>query len=122
MKTAFNNFLKYKTIFLLSVHFLLLSSKIAFGRELNYNNGEKLFFTNCNVCHTNGNNIIIPEKNLKIETLRANGMDNLEAIIYQIINGKNGMPAFGGRLNEYEIEKIASYVLEKSKMNFKNDI
>jgi hypothetical protein len=37
-----------------------------------------------------GNNIIIPEKNLKKETLEANGMNTISAISYQVINGKNG--------------------------------
>ena len=69
--------------------------------------GEVLFKNNCSVCHLGGNNIIIPEKNLKHETLEANGMNSKSAISYQIINGKNGMPAFGGRLKESEIEKIA---------------
>ena len=80
--------------------------------------GEVLFENNCSVCHLGGNNIILPEKNLKKETLEANGMANINAITYQIINGKNAMPAFGGRLKESEIEKIAGYVLEKSKKNF----
>jgi len=80
--------------------------------------GEKLFFANCNACHKNGANIIIPEKNLKKEALEANGMDNLDSIIYQVINGKNGMPAFGNRLKENEINEIAKYVLEKSIINF----
>ena len=81
--------------------------------------GESLFETNCSVCHLGGNNIIIPEKNLKKETLKENGMDTISAISYQIINGKNGMPGFGGRLTEGEIEEIASYILEKSETNFK---
>jgi cytochrome c6 len=74
--------------------------------------GEKLFLSNCITCHANGNNIIIPEKSLKKEILQTNGMDNKNAIIYQVMNGKNGMPAFGGRLKETEIEAIANYVLE----------
>jgi cytochrome c6 len=41
-----------------------------------------------------------------------NGINNFSSIIYQIINGKNGMPAFGGRLNESQIQDIAYYVLE----------
>jgi cytochrome c6 len=57
-------------------------------------------------------NIIIPEKNLKKETLEANGMNTISAISYQVINGKNGMPAFGGRLKK-EIEDVATYVLKK---------
>ena len=41
-------------------------------------------------------------------------MYNLEAIIYQITNGKNSMPAFGGRLTDIQIQTIAEYVLEKA--------
>jgi|TARA_Y100000813_G_scaffold11750_1_gene8182 cytochrome c6 len=80
--------------------------------------GEELFNNNCSVCHLGGNNIIIPEKNLKFETLEANGMNTTSAIKYQIINGKNGMPAFGGRLKEIEIEQIAKYVLDNAKTKF----
>ena len=80
--------------------------------------GEELFNNNCSVCHLGGNNVIIPEKNLKFETLEANGMNTTSAIKYQIINGKNGMPAFGGRLKEIEIEQIAKYVLKNAKTKF----
>jgi cytochrome c6 len=74
--------------------------------------GGELFEKNCVVCHIGGNNLIIPEKNLRKETLKANGMNSITAISYQVLNGKNGMPAFGGRLKESEIEQIAIYVLE----------
>lgn len=74
--------------------------------------GKKLFSLHCLACHQDGNNIIIPEKNLRPETLEANGMRSKVAISYQIQNGKNGMPAFGGRLTDSEIEKIANYVLQ----------
>lgn len=87
-------------------------------KELDLNSGKKLFFANCNVCHISGKNLIIPEKNLKKETLEINGMNNFDAIVYQIVNGKNGMPAFGGRLQENEIEQISTYVLQQSKESF----
>jgi cytochrome c6 len=80
--------------------------------------GKKIFQANCSVCHIGGTNIIIPEKNLKKNALEANGMNTLNSISYQIINGKNGMPAFGGRLQEDEIEILASYVLKQSLTNF----
>ena len=86
--------------------------------NINIESGENLFNNNCIVCHLGGSNIIISEKNLKKETLKENGMYNIDSISYQIINGKNGMPAFGGRLNSTEINNIANYVLEKSKNNF----
>ena len=55
-----------------------------------FEKGEKIFKNNCIVCHAGGNNIIIPEKNLKKETLEANGMNTTDAISYQVLNGKNG--------------------------------
>jgi cytochrome c6 len=80
--------------------------------------GEKLFEANCSVCHPNGTNIIIPEKNLQKENLEANGMNSISAISYQVINGKNGMPAFGDRFKEKDIEIIADYILFQSLKNF----
>jgi cytochrome c6 len=74
--------------------------------------GESLFIKHCSACHVNGNNRIIPEKNLKKETLEFFGMNNQTSLIYQITNGKNGMPAFGGRLKKMEIEEISSYLLK----------
>jgi cytochrome c6 len=117
MKKNFNNFLKN---FLFFYFFFFFPFEKITAKDLNIKIGENIFLRNCNVCHNQGSNIIIPEKNLKIETLRANGMDNLDAIIYQVINGKNGMPAFGGRLKEDEIENVANYILEKSINDFQN--
>jgi cytochrome c6 len=101
--------------------FLEPKSKMLLAQQLPEEKGEKLFFTNCSVCHLGGMNIIIPEKNLKKETLEANGMNTLSAISYQIVNGKNGMPAFGGRLTEKEIEDVANYVLQQSFHNFQEE-
>ena len=70
------------------------------------------------VCHENGNNIIIAEKNLKKESLITNGMNSISAISYQVMNGKNGMPAFGGRLKEEDIIEVSVYILYKSTNNF----
>ncbi len=86
--------------------------------NINIERGENLFIQNCSVCHIGGSNIIISEKNLKKETLKENGMYNIDSISYQVINGKNGMPAFGGRLNSEEINNIAKYILEKAENNF----
>ena len=84
----------------------------------NLEKGKTLFLINCVACHQNGKNLIIPEKNLRKSTLEANGMYNEDAIIYQVLNGKNGMPAFGGRLNENEIENIATYILYAANNEF----
>jgi len=86
--------------------------------SFNFEQGEKLFQENCSVCHQGGKNIIIPEKNLKKETLESNGMNSVSSITYQVTNGKNGMPAFGGRLKEEDINQVATYILDQSEKNF----
>ena len=106
-----------KKINLLVLIFIFFSIPNVDAKSLS--NGEELFQANCSVCHLGGNNIIIPEKNLKKETLKENGMNTISAISYQIVNGKNGMPGFGGRLAEKEIEEIANYILEKAETDFK---
>ena len=96
---------KLHTIFLFFwVQMVLLGESV--------NLGQQLFSNNCSACHLGGSNIIIPEKNLKKETLEANGLNTIHAIIYQVRNGKNGMPAFGGRLTEEEITQIATYIFK----------
>lgn len=80
----------------------------------NFVQGKEIFLSSCNACHLGGNNLILPEKNLRKESLDANGMNTVEAIVYQVTNGKNGMPAFGGRLTRTEIENVAFYVLQQS--------
>jgi cytochrome c6 len=87
---------------------------------LSFDFGEKLYLLNCAVCHPFGKNVILPEKNLKKESLEATGMNSLFSLSYQIRNGKNGMPAFGDRLTPEEIEKIALYILKAADKNFEN--
>jgi cytochrome c6 len=107
--------------FFISLFFLLISfSSPLVIHAKNLEIGEKIFNKNCSVCHLNGNNIIIPEKNLKKQSLEANGMNSVNSIKYQVINGKNGMPAFGERLKENEIEEVAYYILIQSEKEFKN--
>jgi len=75
--------------------------------------GKQLFSIHCISCHADQKNPLVPEKNLQKETLEALGIDNRTSLFYQIINGKNGMPAFGGRLQEIEIEQIISYIFQE---------
>jgi cytochrome c6 len=112
--------MKNKFNFLPLFFFLVILSCFQEVGASSFEKGENIFLNNCAVCHNGGNNIIIPEKNLKKETLEANGMNTKSAIAYQVLNGKNGMPAFGGRLKETEIEAVAIYVLEQSSKDFKN--
>lgn len=103
---------------LLSIAFLAIALvAIVFSNPVqaaDISSGAKIFNANCSACHIGGNNIIIANKTLKQEALEKYGMNSLEAIQKQVTNGKNAMPAFRGRLNEAQIEDVATYVLEQS--------
>ena len=77
-------------------------------------NGAKVFSANCAACHAGGRNVVVADKTLKKEALTKYGMNSLDAIMTQVTNGKNAMPAFKGRLNSKQIEDVASYVLEQA--------
>jgi len=82
----------------------------------NASNGEQIFSGNCAACHAGGNNVIQAEKTLKKDALveyLAGGFKE-ESIVYQVTNGKNAMPAFGGRLSDEEIADVAAYVYKTS--------
>ena len=102
----------------LSVFFTVFSfcvigfTQVTFAADLE--NGEKVFSANCAACHAGGNNAIMPDKTLKKDVLEANDMNSIDAITYQVKNGKNAMPAFGGRLVDEDIEDAANYVLSQS--------
>nr|YP_009314854.1 Cytochrome c553 [Scinaia undulata]SCW23309.1 Cytochrome c553 [Scinaia undulata] len=76
--------------------------------------GAQIFSANCAACHAGGNNAIITEKTLKKDVLEKNSMNSVDAITTQVTNGKGAMPAFGGRLEEEDIDNVANYVLSQS--------
>jgi len=78
--------------------------------------GEQVFNANCAACHAGGQNVIMPDKTLEKEALEQYlaGGRNEKSVIMQVTNGKNAMPAFGGRLGEDEIQNVASYVIATS--------
>lgn len=48
------------------------------------------------------------------DALEKYGMLDAQAIIYQVTNGKNAMPAFKGRLSATDIEDVTYYVLDQA--------
>nr|YP_009968320.1 cytochrome c6 [Cyanidiococcus yangmingshanensis]QMX77421.1 cytochrome c6 [Cyanidiococcus yangmingshanensis]UNJ16036.1 cytochrome c553 [Cyanidioschyzonaceae sp. 3]WDB00472.1 cytochrome c553 [Cyanidiococcus yangmingshanensis] len=97
---------------LLALCLSLCLSGQAFAADLAH--GEQIFSANCAACHAGGNNVIMPEKTLKLDALEANQMNNVEAIKNQVQQGKNAMPAFS-RLSDNDIEDVANYVLAQAK-------
>jgi len=78
--------------------------------------GEQVFNANCAACHAGGQNVIMPEKTLEKEALDqylAGGRKE-SSVVTQVTNGKNAMPAFGGRLSDEDIANVATYVISTS--------
>ena len=92
----------------------LLAPFAAFAGDIE--SGETLFAGNCAACHAGGQNVIMPEKTLEQSALEQylDGGFNEGAVVKQVTNGKNAMPAFGGRLSDNDIKNVASYVITTS--------
>ncbi|KOP26614.1 cytochrome C6 [Hapalosiphon sp. MRB220] len=82
-------------------------------------NGAKVFSANCASCHAGGKNLVQANKSLNKSDLEKYGMYSAEAIIAQVTNGKNAMPAFKARLKPEQIENVAAYVLEQADKGWK---
>ncbi len=76
--------------------------------------GKNLFKNNCAGCHINGGNIIRRSKNLKISSLRRNGIDNPEAIAKIARHGIGIMSGYEDELGENGDQVVANWVWEQA--------
>ena len=72
--------------------------------------GEGLFKHNCAGCHINGGNIIRRSKNLKIASLKRNGIDNPEAIAKIARQGIGIMSGYKDELGDNGDQVVADWV------------
>ena len=76
--------------------------------------GAQVFSANCAACHIGGGNVVNAERTLKQDALEAylanHSAGHEAAIVTQVTNGKNAMPAFGGKLSADDIADVAAYV------------
>ncbi|MCP9883976.1 c-type cytochrome [Synechococcus sp. ATX 2A4] len=100
----------------LALAFLLGTASPSYAADVAH--GGQVFSANCAACHMGGGNVVNAERTLKKEALEAylaNYSEGHEsAIAYQVTNGKNAMPAFGGKLTEADIADVAAYIEQKS--------
>ncbi|MBD2384081.1 cytochrome c6 PetJ [Cylindrospermum sp. FACHB-282] len=85
-------------------------------------NGAIIFNANCASCHIGGGNILVDHKTLKKEAL-SKYLENydsnpIQAIIYQVQNGKNAMPAFKDKLSTQEISEVAAYIFQQAEQGW----
>mmetsp|Transcript_1697 Transcript_1697/g.5169 ORF Transcript_1697/g.5169 Transcript_1697/m.5169 type:complete len:144 (-) Transcript_1697:181-612(-) len=92
----------------------VLSPMAAFAADIS--NGATIFAGNCAACHAGGNNVIQTEKTLRKDALDQylEGGRKESSVVTQVTNGKNAMPAFGGRLSDEEIGDVAAYVIDQA--------
>ena len=83
--------------------------------------GARVFAYVCSACHLGGYNQVRAERTLQEAVLRQNGMLAADAIEYQVINGKNRMPAFENRLSEDDITNVAYYVVEQAQQGWNKE-
>ena len=76
--------------------------------------GESLFKNNCAGCHINGGNIIRRSKNLKISSLKRNGIDNPESIAEIARQGIGIMGGYKDRLGDNGDQIVANWVWEQA--------
>ena len=101
-------------IFLSAVIFTFVNPAIAGDAA----SGAKIFSANCAACHAGGRNVINGAKTLQKDALDKYEMNSIEAVTYQVINGKNAMPAFKGRLTDAQIDDVATYVLSQAEQGW----
>ena len=76
--------------------------------------GRNLFNHNCAGCHINGGNIIRRSKNLKISSLKRNGIDNPEAIAKIARQGVGIMSGYEDELGDNGDQIVANWVWEQA--------
>ena len=108
-------FIQIRVFFLISFccTFFYLSSP----KELNAieaDSGGNLFKRNCAGCHLNGGNIIRRSKNLKISSLKRNGIDNPEAIAKIARQGIGIMSGYEDKLGDNGDQIVANWVWEQA--------
>jgi len=106
---------KLRDFFLISFFFTFFY--LSLPKEINAieaNLGGNLFQQNCAGCHVNGGNIIRRSKNLKISSLKRNGIDDPEAIAKIARQGIGIMSGYEDKLGGNGDQIVANWVWEQA--------
>ena len=115
IKNKINVFFLSSKFFLISIFciffFLFLPKEL---KALDADLGENLFKNNCAGCHINGGNIIRRSKNLKISSLKRNGVDDPKAIAKIARQGIGSMDGYQDQLGDNGDQVVANWVWEQA--------
>tara|TARA_B100000965_G_scaffold367839_1_gene354084 strand:- start:1032 stop:1406 length:375 start_codon:yes stop_codon:yes gene_type:complete len=105
---------KQRKVFLVSIFciffFILPKELFALDADL----GKNLFKNHCAGCHINGGNIIKRSKNLKISSLKHNGIDDPVAIAKIARQGIGIMDGYKEKLGENGDQIVANWIWEQA--------
>ena len=105
-----SKFFFFICLFSLCVFTISPNDLIALDTDL----GETLFKNHCAGCHINGNNIIRRSKNLKISSLKNNGIDDPETIANIARQGIGIMDGYKDQLGEDGDLIVATWIWEQA--------
>lgn len=92
---------------------IISAASFVFGETASTSKGEKLFMTNCKVCHPDGGNIVNPKRTLHKTDREANGVKTADDIIKRMRNPGPGMTKFDEKnYPDKDARAIAEYVLK----------
>ena len=103
-----------KRFFLLSIFCILFFCLPVELVALDTDSGKTLFKNQCAGCHLNGGNIIRRGKNLKISSLKHNGIDNPEAIAKIARQGIGIMDGYKDQLGDNGDQIVANWIWEQA--------
>ena len=98
-------------MYFLHIFFLSLPKELV---ALDKDSGENLFKNHCAGCHINGGNIIRRSKNLKISSLKRNGIDEPEAIAKIARQGIGIMDGYKEQLGDNGDQIVANWIWEQA--------
>ena len=103
-----------KRFFLLSIFCIFFFGLPVELVALDTDSGKTLFKNQCAGCHLNGGNIIRRGKNLKISSLKHNGIDDPEAIAKIARQGIGIMDGYKEQLGDNGDQIVANWIWEQA--------
>ena len=108
-------FILSSSFFLISIFCVFLFMIFPQGlNALEADSGENLFKNQCAGCHLNGGNIIRRSKNLKLKSLKRNGIEDPAAIAKIARQGIGIMDGYKDQLGKNGDQVVANWIWEQA--------
>ncbi|MGV8057232.1 MAG: c-type cytochrome [Smithellaceae bacterium] len=105
----------YSFCLLLVIGLGWFGGRLVYGEKVmeiskNYQVGERIFLTNCNICHANGGNKITPEQPLR----NSDDLENFKTFLSLIRTPEKLMPSFkASQISDKEAKALYDYIVNE---------